>query len=271
MTKPLIVIPARIGSTRLPEKPLQIIGSDPLIVHVLRRCREAEIGEVWVSTDDQRVRTLVIGHMGNCLPISDKVTYPKEACGSDRVAAAADEIELRTGDRFTHVINVQGDMPFIEPELIRAVWAVMQGGGEEFIHPHRRRVDDPDIVTAQHWHEWVHYGSTFYRRGDLQHIGIYGFTRESLKRFAVLRPSKYEIERKLEGCRAQDNGMTIQAVDWPSMPLEINTESDLKAARHIAACLGRSGGEFDPDLGARDIGPDAAASEHARDRRSRAA
>lgn len=218
MIQPLIVIPARIGSTRLKNKPLRKIAGVPLVTHVCLRALEADIGTVLLSTDDERVAL--------CAPRGVKTSVCStiiERCGSDRVAWAAEVHD----DGFTHVINLQGDMPFIEPALIQAVW-------------HRRHHAKSDVVTANHGLEYVHWSDAFYREVALQHIGIYAFTVGSLKRFAMCEPSTTELHWKLEGCRMTSNDMTIETVNWPSMPLEINTESDLEHANAIAEAIWRS-------------------------------
>ena len=217
--KPLIIIPARIGSTRLKNKPLRKVAGVPLVTHVCLRAREADIGKVVLSTDDERVcRAAPQGVEAVLL----QGVYG-ERCGSDRVAATA---ELRD-EGFTHVINLQGDMPFIQPELIQEVWRA-------------RQYSECDVVTAQHYMEYVHWGSAFYRERALQHIGIYAFTAGSLKRFALLEPTKFELERDLEGCRMTANEMTIGTVKWATMPLEVNTEADLEHANAIAEAIWRS-------------------------------
>jgi 3-deoxy-manno-octulosonate cytidylyltransferase (CMP-KDO synthetase) len=242
--KPLIIIPARIGSTRLKNKPLRKVAGVPLVTHACLRALEADIGPVVLSTDDERV--------ARCAPKGVKAWVAKnfiEHCGSDRVAFTAQVYE---GD-YTHVINLQADMPFIQPELIRAVWARRRG--ERLPHPHQIWINNPDVVTAQHHLEYVHWGSTFIRSTALQHIGIYAFTTKSLGLFASLGPSPGEREQLLEGCRITEHGMTIQTVNWPSMPFEVNTEADLEHANSIAEAIWRS-----DDARPRDRGVGAAAA-----------
>ncbi len=227
-SKPLIVIPARIGSTRLKDKPLRLIGGVPLIEHVWRRAIEADIGPVWVSTDSVYVQAAIQDAGGEAL-----YHLPVEHCGTDRVAAATKLIRGEYGVAADYVINLQGDLPFIDPAVIRALW----------LH---REISKADIVTAIHECHWVAGPKVWERCSEYVHIGVYAFTVRSLRRFASLEPTEAEREEKLEQLRALDNGMTFDFIEVDHMPLEINTESDLKHANLIASMLGRT-----EDTGAR--------------------
>lgn len=221
--KPLIVIPARIGSTRLKNKPLREINGIPLITHVCLRALEADIGLVIVSSDDERVLQSV--------PPSVGIQWAKgieEHCGSDRVAYAA---ETFSSDH-DYIINLQGDLPFIDPQILRDLWDL-------------RRIVPTDIVTAYTIFSGVQaFGGededNFYRHYVNLHIGLYAYTAESLVRFAKLPQDERERVEKLEQLRASENGMTFDWLKVDHMPLEINTESDLKHANLIAEALWRS-------------------------------
>lgn len=192
----------------------------PLIEHVCRRALEACIGEVVLTSDDDRVL--------RCAPKGVRVmldsNIPLEHCGSDRVAYTYD---VGGWDR-EFIINLQGDMPFIFPGLIQFVAAA-------------RERSTADIVTAAAPINPVVVegfdASDFLRVFHYQHIGIYAFTRESLKRFASFPPSDLEKLYYLEQFRAIENGMSIEVVRHDWAPLEINTEADLFHANTIADAI----------------------------------
>ncbi len=220
-SQPLIVIPARIGSTRLKNKPLREIGGVPLITHVCRRALEADIGPVVVSSDDERVARAATMTGAHAMVRKDFI----EHCGSDRVAHAA-ELLSEIYD-VAHIINLQGDLPFIDPQILRVLWKA-------------RQETTKDIVTALHACKYVEPDGFTFKRGMVaQHVGVYAYTRESLQRFASLPPTDTERHWSLEQLRALENGMTFDFIAVDHMPLEINTESDLKHANLIAAMLGR--------------------------------
>lgn len=217
MTSTLVVIPARMGSTRLPHKPLALIGGHLLIEHVWRRAMEADVGPVWISTDSEHIVDRIHGLGGNAC-----YRRPGEACGTDRVADLAQHIDP---DRnFNRVLNLQGDMPFVSADLIRAV--------SNSINENR-----PYVTARCETHHVCTQNGAFVRFCMHQHIGIYGFTRDSIDRWVELVPSYHEKAERLEGWRLLDNGIDWYFVDSPVMPLEINTLSDLEAARQIAKCL----------------------------------
>jgi 3-deoxy-manno-octulosonate cytidylyltransferase (CMP-KDO synthetase) len=213
----LIVIPARLGSKRLPHKPLALIGGKMLIEHVWKRAVGADIGPVWVSTDSRHIVDRIHSLGGNCCE-----RQISESCGTDRVADLAQHVDP---DRiFGRVLNVQGDMPFVDPDLICAVNKAISDN-----HPFVTARCTTNHVVAQ--------GDAFTRFTMSQHIGIYGFTRKALDEWSTMLPSFHEKAERLEGWRLIDNGKQWHFVDWSSMPLEVNTNADLDAARHIVECL----------------------------------
>jgi 3-deoxy-manno-octulosonate cytidylyltransferase (CMP-KDO synthetase) len=201
-----VIIPARLASSRLPNKPLIEFGGETVIGRVFDRCLEADVGYVYVATPDLEVAIITQDETG-C------------HCGSDAVARYAEKLQAK------YIINVQGDMPFIDPAHIRMV-------------AEKRWESEADIVTATVSLDYVAFyqgkdRTTVHRDRVHQHVGIYAFTAESLKRFAALGPSKYEIESKLELLRATDHGMTVEVVELPYAPLEINTPEDVERIRAI--------------------------------------
>jgi 3-deoxy-manno-octulosonate cytidylyltransferase (CMP-KDO synthetase) len=217
VTSTLVVIPARLGSTRLPHKPLALIAGKMLIEHVWRRAMEADCGPVWVSTDSESIVDRIHSLGGNAC-------YQRisEACGTDRVAHLAQHIDP---DRnFNRVLNLQGDMPFVSADLIKSVNNAIS--------------DNHPFVTARCETAHVRTQSDAFARFRMwEHIGIYGFTRQALDDFSMFVPSFHEKAEKLEGWRLIENGLHWHFVDAPVMPLEINTHADLTAARQIAECV----------------------------------
>lgn len=212
---PLIVIPARIGSTRLKEKPLRLINGRPLIWHVCRRALEADIGLVVVSSDDMRVLDATADGV-ECV-LADAIE--NEHCGSDRVA---DALEFYPG--YDYIINLQGDLPFIDPQILRDLWADRRESAADIATAVCRRVP---VTTSQS----IDY---FARTTLWEHVGLYAYTKESLELFASLPPSERELEYGLEQLRALEHGMSMSFTAVDHMPLEINTESDLYHANLIA-------------------------------------
>lgn len=213
----LVIIPARLGSTRLPNKPLAEIGGEPMIVHVWRRAVEADVGDVWVATDDTSIAGQIQSRGGYTV-----FTGAECASGSDRAAQAAALIGMLHPNWHGHVLNVQGDMPFVSPDLIRQVSSAL-------------RATSADMVTAAHTSDVVEVvNGDFKRRTMAKHIGIYGFQRDALERFASLPQSPREIGERLEQLRAVDAGMKVEVVASDTFPFEVNTPADLVVAQEMA-------------------------------------
>lgn len=235
----IVVIPARMASTRLPGKPMADINGTPMIVHVWRRAQEANVGHVLVAAAEAEIANAVRVAGGDAI-----VTDPKLASGSDRVAAA---LALRDKkQQFAHVLNLQGDLPTIDPLAVQRCLAGLTNPGVDIstiaaeITAGIER-DNPNIVKAvaplSSTRE-VAFARDFVR--DLppgspppwwHHIGIYAYHREALERFVTLPPSAREKERSLEQMRALDNGMKIAVVKVDSVPLGVDTHADLERAR----------------------------------------
>ena len=214
----LVVIPSRLASSRLPEKPLARIGRDPLIIHCWRRAIEADVGPVWVATDSPEIVDLVQVAGGNAV-----LTTEQCASGTDRVAAAVEAIDPDREHAF--VVNQQGDMPFVHPEIVRAVAAELVMSGA-------------DMATACQRFEYVEAdGGDFCRKSGRRHIGVYGYKRAALERFTSLPVAFREADERLEQLRAVEAGFTISFTDVETFPTEINTPADLEEARQIARCL----------------------------------
>ena len=241
MASCLIVIPARLKATRLPDKPLADIGGEPMIVHVWRRAVEADCGAVVVATDSEKVRQAIAGVGGTAM-----MTRPDHASGSDRVYEAV--LAHDPAAKLDLVVNLQGDLPTLDPSLVHACLAALSAGeadigtiAAEIVREEERT--DPNVVKA--------IGSPLpggailralyftratapYGAGPLyHHIGIYAYTRRALERFVSLPPSPLELREKLEQLRALEAGMRINVGLVDTVPLGVDTPPDLERARAL--------------------------------------
>lgn len=237
----IIVIPARMAATRLPGKPMADIHGTPMIVHVWRRAVEAKLGHVLVAAGESEISAAILDAGGDAI-----VTQPGLKSGSDRVAAA---LALRDPERnFSYVINLQGDLPTIDPLSIRRCLAGLTNDSVDIstiateIHTDADRAN-PNIVKAiapigqgrevAYARDFVRTLTDDHPAPHWHHIGIYAYKRESLERFVGLPQSAREKERSLEQMRALDNGMKIAVVQVDSNPLGVDTPHDLEAARRL--------------------------------------
>ncbi|HEY5379228.1 MAG TPA: 3-deoxy-manno-octulosonate cytidylyltransferase [Pseudolabrys sp.] len=241
MSQTVILIPARMASTRLPGKPLADIAGVPMIVHVLRRAQEAGIGEAVVATDSEAVQTAVEKSGGRAV-----MTRAGHPSGSDRIHEALHALDPE--GRIDCIVNVQGDLPTIDPADIRASLGPLSDPAVDIAtlaavisDPAER--SNPNIVKVQG--AFVKPGrmhaSTF-TRADAQghgphyhHIGLYAYRRAALERFVALPPSANEQRERLEQLRALDAGMRIDVAVVQSVPLGVDTPEELEKARKMLA------------------------------------
>ncbi|MGQ0484010.1 MAG: 3-deoxy-manno-octulosonate cytidylyltransferase, partial [Hyphomicrobiales bacterium] len=231
----IVVIPARMASTRLPGKPLADIHGLPLIIHVWKRAVEAKVGEVLVAAAENEIAELVRAHGGDAI-----VTDPALPSGSDRIAAA---LRLRDpGGKFDFVLNLQGDLPVIDPLAIQRCLAGLINESVDIATIAALIADpadgaNPNIVKAiapLGGDREVAFARDFVRRIGPEHeppywhhIGLYAYRREALERFVALPVSPRETERRLEQMRALDNGMRIAVVRVDTVPLGVDTPAEL--------------------------------------------
>ncbi len=245
MPNPIVLIPARMASTRLPGKPLADIHGEPMIVHVWRRALEADVGPVLVAADDPAIVEAVVSAGGRAV-----LTRVDHASGSDRIFEAVGMFDA--GGRYDVVVNVQGDLPTIEAEAVRASVAPLFDPEVDIATlatPIRRdeERDDPNVVKA--------IGTEIAERrlralyftrarapwgeGDLlHHIGLYAYRRAALARFVALPPSPLERRERLEQLRALEAGMRIDIALVDVAPLGVDTPEDLSRARERLAPKG---------------------------------
>jgi 3-deoxy-manno-octulosonate cytidylyltransferase (CMP-KDO synthetase) len=234
----LILIPARMASTRLPGKPLADIAGLPMIVQVLRRAEAARLGPVVVACDDETIAAAVEKAGGRAL-----LTRADHPSGSDRIFEALEIIDPDSKVRI--VVNVQGDLPTIAPADIAAALTPLDDPAvdiatlaAEFGKPEERTNPNVVKVTGSPIAPGRFRARSFTRDmaslgGDqpYHHIGLYAYRRAALARFVKLPPSANEKKEKLEQLRAMDNGMRIDVAIVDSVPLGVDTPEDLETAR----------------------------------------
>jgi len=240
---PIILIPARLGSTRLPGKPLADICGMPMIVHVLRRALEADIGPVAVACAETAIADAVRDAGGTAV-----LTDPDLPSGSDRIFAA-----LRTLDpaqKHDVVINLQGDLPAIDPAFLTAVCQPLLAAGEPFdigtlVAPitSAAEAETNSVVKAACAFEAgaeiapaLYFSRARMPWGDgplWHHIGLYAYRRAALARFVALPESPLERREKLEQLRALEAGMRIGAARVAHAPFGVDTPDDLHHARRV--------------------------------------
>ena len=237
----IIIIPARMASTRLPGKPLADIHGVPMIVEVWKRAVAANIGHVLVAAAESAIANVIREAGGDAM-----VTEPRLPSGSDRIAAALD---LRdSGRRFDYVVNLQGDLPTIDPLAMQRCLAGLTNDSVDIATIAAEILDEADIanpnivkaIAPLEGEREVAYARDFVRvvDGDMpppywHHIGVYAYRRASLERFVKLPISAREKERSLEQMRALDNGMKIAVVKVDTVPLGVDTPADLEIARKL--------------------------------------
>jgi 3-deoxy-manno-octulosonate cytidylyltransferase (CMP-KDO synthetase) len=239
---PMVVIPARMAATRLPGKPLADIAGRAMILRVLDRALAADVGPVAVAAGDAEIVEVVEAAGGTAI-----LTDPELPSGSDRILAAL--AELDPGRRHDVVINLQGDMPFVEPEVLTACAGLL---GQEpgcdiatVVAAESSAADraNPDVVKAivalgageRSGRALYFTRSTLHGDGPvLRHIGIYGYRRAALERFNAAPPSPLERREKLEQLRALELGLSIWAAVTDKAPISVDTPADLEAARAAA-------------------------------------
>jgi 3-deoxy-manno-octulosonate cytidylyltransferase (CMP-KDO synthetase) len=238
----LVLIPARMASTRLPGKPLMDIAGLPMIVHVLRRAEAAQIGRVAVATDTPEIAAAVSSHGFEAV-----MTRADHPSGSDRIYEALCKLDPR-GEAEV-VINLQGDFPTIHPDNIRSVLGPLADPAVDIatlaaeIHTEEESIA-PSVVKAIG--SPVNSGrlrALYFTRatapwGDgprYHHIGLYAYRRAALERFVALPPSPLEQREKLEQLRALEAGMRIDITIVETVPRGVDTAADLETTRQILA------------------------------------
>jgi 3-deoxy-manno-octulosonate cytidylyltransferase (CMP-KDO synthetase) len=236
----LVIIPARLAATRLPGKPLADICGQPMIVHVLRRAEAAKVGPVVVATDAPEIAAAVEAAGGRAV-----MTRPDHPSGSDRVFEAVQRLDPE--GRAKIVVNVQGDLPTLDPNDIRAALAPLSDPAvdvstiaaeirdpAERTNPNVVKVVGSEVAPGRLRALYFTRATAPHGDGPLyHHIGLYAFRRAALAKFVALPPSPLERREKLEQLRLLEAGMRIDVAVVGSVPLGVDTPEDLVRARTI--------------------------------------
>jgi 3-deoxy-manno-octulosonate cytidylyltransferase (CMP-KDO synthetase) len=234
----LILIPARMAATRLPGKPLAEIAGAPMVVHVLRRAQEAEIGPVVVATDSREVALAVEKAGGRAV-----LTRADHTSGSDRIFEALGQVDPQGNAKI--IVNLQADLPTLAPSAIAAALPPLADSAVDIatlaaaIETSKERTDPNVVKVVGTPVEPGRLRALYFTRatapageGPLyHHIGLYAFRRPALERFVKLPPSPRERREKLEQLRALEVGMRIDVVLVDTVPLGVDTPEDLEKAR----------------------------------------
>lgn len=236
----LVLIPARMASTRLPGKPLADIAGKPMIVHVAARAAESGLGRVVVATDTQAVADAVCAHGFEAV-----MTRADHESGSDRIFEALSKLDPR--GEVEVVVNLQGDLPTIDPATIRAALRPLDDAsvdiatlGVEITREDEKTNPNVVKIVGSPLSE-VRVRALYFTRatapwGDgplYHHIGLYAYRRAALERFVSLPPSPLEKRERLEQLRALEAGMRIDAEIVAAVPLGVDTPDDLDRAREM--------------------------------------
>lgn len=240
---PIVMIPARMASTRLPNKPLADIQGLPMIVQVLRRAEESKLGRVVVACAEAEIKAAVEKAGGEAV-----LTDPALPSGSDRILAALKTIDPQ--GRHDAIINVQGDLPTLDAGLIKTAFDLLQNPETDIgtlgcIITKESEKTNPNVVKAiaeidfakgEKQGRALYFSRTTAPSGDgplLHHIGLYTYKRAALEAFVASPPAALEKRERLEQLRALALGMRIDIAVVDTVPLGVDTPEDLEIARQI--------------------------------------
>ncbi len=240
MPDPIILIPSRLAATRLPNKPLAPIAGEPMIVHVWRRACEAGIGPVVVATDSEEIAQAVRRAGGKAA-----MTRKDHVNGSSRIFEALERLD--PGGRHEVIVNVQGDLPTIDPRVIAASIEPLADPQVDIatlacVITREEERDDPSVVKAIGSELTpTRLRAIYFTRATaptgpgplLHHIGLYAYRRAALARYVSLPPSRLEVRERLEQLRAVEAGMRIDIMLVDDVPLGVDTPHDLDRARAL--------------------------------------
>ncbi len=240
---PLLVIPARMASTRLPGKPLAVIGDAPMIVQVWRRASEAALGPVIVACAEREIAAAIEAAGGDAV-----LTRPDHPSGSDRIFEALSRRD--PARRHDVVVNVQGDLPLIDPKAIRTALLPLADAAVDIATLAAPIEDEAELQSASVVKIAAGFapGATIARAlyfsrtpipagagAHYHHIGLYAYRRAALERFVALPPSPLEQRESLEQLRALEAGMRIDVALVDSVTFGVDTPADLARARQLMA------------------------------------
>ena len=229
--KSVIIIPSRMASTRLPGKPLMPIDGIPMIQRVWQQAIESKIGEVFVACSEIEVHELIVSNGGKAI-----MTDPNLPSGTDRVHSAF--LKINNNQDIDIIINLQGDMPLIEPEhILKVINPIKQNFtiGTLATNLNDNELNNPNVtkVEVDFKKNEIAQALSFYREVTIEnknlyhHVGIYSYTPDSINTFINLPKSKNEIDLSLEQMRAMDSNIPIGVTFVPEVPMSVDTKEDL--------------------------------------------
>ena len=229
--KSVIIIPSRMASTRLPGKPLMQIDGIPMIQRVWQQAIASKIGEVFVACSEIEVHDLIVSNGGKAI-----MTDPNLPSGTDRVHSAF--LKIKNNKDIDVIINLQGDMPLINPEHILKVIDPIKRNfaiGTLATNLNDNELNNPNVtkVEVDFKKNEVAQALSFYREITIEnknlyhHVGIYSYTPDSINTFINLPKSKNEIDLSLEQMRAMDSNIPIGVTYVPEVPISVDTKEDL--------------------------------------------
>ena len=239
MSKIAIIIPSRLDAERLPNKPLKLINNKEMILHVYEAAKKTN-SEVYVATPDQKIIDVVSKNNGKAF-----LTSIDHQTGTDRVYEV---FKSHLNSEPNLIVNLQGDMPNIEPQAISDLIKYMKEGtcdigtlassfisNDELADENNVKVAVEEKLTKGKFSKAIDFFRIDTKKYENfhHHVGIYAFTNKALVRYVTLKRSKLELERKLEQLRALENSMTIHVGYINSSPLSVDTINDLKEVRRI--------------------------------------
>ena len=240
MDKTAIIIPSRLDAVRLPNKPLELIKNKEMILHVYEAAQKTNTGDVYVATPDQKIIDVVTKNGGKAI-----LTEVNHQTGTDRIYEVFKNHLKSEPDL---IINLQGDMPNIDPKAITNLVSYMSEGKCDIgtlastLSSESELADENNVKVATKNKLKINQfdqAIDFFRQDTKEyenyfhHVGIYAFTNKALVRYVSLKRSKLELERKLEQLRALENSMSIHVGYINSSPLSVDTKSDLMEVRKI--------------------------------------
>jgi 3-deoxy-manno-octulosonate cytidylyltransferase (CMP-KDO synthetase) len=234
----LIIIPARLESTRLPNKPLADIKGLPMVIHVLNKGLESSCGDVIVATSNIEIYDVVRSYGEKAI-----MTNPDHPSGSDRIFEALNIFD--PDKQYKNIVNLQGDLPTIDPYLIKLTFQLIENNQNADISTLGGSINDedelanPNVVKAYvekvdqtlYAKDFVRSPKGYNKEKLFHHLGVYGYKRRSLEKFIKTKQSKREQDLKLEQLRALDNGMSIVIDLINEIPIGVDTEDDLYNVR----------------------------------------
>jgi 3-deoxy-manno-octulosonate cytidylyltransferase (CMP-KDO synthetase) len=240
MNKIAIIIPSRLDALRLPNKPLELINNKEMILHVYEAAKKTNTGDVYVATPDQKIIDVISNHGGKAI-----LTSLDHQTGTDRVFEVFKN-ELKKEPSI--IVNLQGDMPNIDPKAISDLVLYMKKGKcdigtlaskfsseIELVNKNNVKVAVKEKIKSGNFGKATDFFRTSLNiyENIYHHVGIYAFTNKALLRYVSLERSKLELERKLEQLRALENNMSIHVGYINSSPLSVDTKNDLIEVKRI--------------------------------------